>query len=643
MKFFFSLLTLVLLFVESNMASDTLRIEVSNNGTLGCDFQEALLKIKEQRLKGDNRIVHLQLHGGEYNFSKTTILEGNIYSNIIISPYNEDKVYFTGGVDLTKKVSRVDKNKKYLYKIDVSETQLKKLSGIRPVGFLRPYEASWNEIFINGKPFQLSRWPNKGNVKIGTVTDEGALPWKGNNELRGGVFKYDNTHIDKWKQKDDIWISGYFRHGYADDMVPVKRIDRKAKTIETGLPHYWGYGNGAPWNNYYFLNIVEEIDENGEYAIDIKNNKVFFKSTEPINRVVVSKLDSPFFDLYKISNVTISNIIFEYSRSLALTMTETENVMVRKCIFRNLGSAAISVGLGVKPFDCLVEDSVGVLQRGIIGALQPHLYAQSEVNRKGGYNNGIIDCEFYDLGSGAVSLGGGDRKTLTPGNNFVYGCKFSRTNRIEKSYRPAIHITGVGNKVLKSEISELPSMAILFHGNNHLIESNYIHNVCYEVDDNGAVYYGRNPTECGNVVKDNTFANIGNDYTCCSVYIDDCAGGLLVEGNTFYKAGRFGVLIGGGSDNCIVGNKFIDTECAVHIDNRLENWAKHLLNKGGLFEKRLNAVDAFGHLYLKAYPFLNHYKNISGKPSRNVMINNKMVKVKQVCDNPQWMDYILQD
>lgn len=157
------------------------------------------------------------------------------------------------------------------------------------------------------------------------------------------------------------------------------------------------------------------------------------------------------------------------------------------------------------------------------------------------------------------------------------------------------------------------------------------------------MYYGRNPTECGNVVKDNTFANIGNDYTCCSVYIDDCAGGLLVEGNTFYKAGRFGVLIGGGSDNCIVGNKFIDTECAVHIDNRLENWAKHLLNKGGLFEKRLKAVDAFGHLYLKAYPFLNHYKNISGKPSRNVMINNKMVKVKQVCDNPQWMDYILQD
>lgn len=64
-----------------------------------------------------------------------------------------------------------------------------------------------------------------------------------------------------------------------------------------------------------------------------------------------------------------------------------------------------------------------------------------------------------------------------------------------KSYRPGIWMDGVGNRISKCDIYDAPSMAILFHGNNHVIELCDITNVCSEVDDQGAVYYGRDPSE----------------------------------------------------------------------------------------------------------------------------------------------------
>ena len=60
-------------------------------------------------------------------------------------------------------------------------------------------------------------------------------------------------------------------------------------------------------------------------------------------------------------------------------------------------------------------------------------------------------------------------------------CLFHDNNRIEKSYRPAVHITGVGNKIQNSEMYNSTSMAILMHGNNHEIAYNYINDVSKEV------------------------------------------------------------------------------------------------------------------------------------------------------------------
>ena len=59
---------------------------------------------------------------------------------------------------------------------------------------------------------------------------------------------------------------------------------------------------------------------------------------------------------------------------------------------------------------------------------------------------------------------------MTPAGNYVENCRIHDYNRIEKSYRPGIWMDGVGNRICKCDIYDAPSMAILFHGNNHVIE-----------------------------------------------------------------------------------------------------------------------------------------------------------------------------
>ncbi|WP_129699279.1 hypothetical protein [Parabacteroides goldsteinii] len=92
-----------------------------------------------------------------------------------------------------------------------------------------------------------------------------------------------------------------------------------------------------------------------------------------------------------------------------------------------------------------------------------------------------------------------------------------------------------GNQIVHCEMCDSPSMAILMHGNNHLIENKYIYDVCLEVEDQGAFYYGRNPSECGTIIRNNLFTNIPDTYSTCAVYHDDGAGGLTVENNTIKK------------------------------------------------------------------------------------------------------------
>ena len=90
-------------------------------------------------------------------------------------------------------------------------------------------------------------------------------------------------------------------------------------------------------------------------------------------------------------------------------------------------------------------------------------------------------------------------------------------------------------------------------------------------------------------------------------------------------------MIGGGNDNTYRNNIFIDCPLAFHIDNRLQNWAAGFIQKDGLFQKRLDAVNYLELPYANAYPHLKDYfQDNVGLPKRNFIENNVFVNVKQL-------------
>ena len=62
--------------------------------------------------------------------------------------------------------------------------------------------------------------------------------------------------------------------------------------------------------------------------------------------------------------------------------------------------------------------------------------------------------------------------------------------------------------VAGNEVSGAPHQGMEANGNDHVFEENYIHDVCIEASDSGALYAGQSWTVRGNVARNNRFENI---------------------------------------------------------------------------------------------------------------------------------------
>lgn len=429
-------------------------------------------------------------------------------------------------------------------------------------------------------------------------------------------------------------------------MIRVDHLDSKTKTIYTAQQTVYGFMTGADWRRWYSLNLLEELDLPGEYVIDKENEKMYVYLPADTRTLHVSVMNDPLIAIENCQNVTLSKLTFEYGRSIGIYLENTHHVRITGCTIRNVGGVGISIGRGtetpgkqtLKPH---AAEAGGDPKSRVVGDLMGRVYQDILFNRNGGTDNGIINCYIYNTGSGGISLGGGDRATLTPAGNFVENCRIHDFNRVEKSYRPGIWIDGVGNRVSKCDIYNAPSMAILFHGNNHTIEFCKITNVCSEVDDQGAIYYGRDPSELGNVIRYCYFHKLSPRHRVTATYHDDGACGGEVYGNIYHNAGSLPVLIGGGHYNHYHHNIFIDSPVAIHFDNRMQNWGKGMVAPNGIIDQRLKAVKFQEPPYSTTYPFLAHYWTENpAYPHGNVIEGNLFYRIKNIVNGQtQWGEF----
>jgi hypothetical protein len=519
--------------------------------------------------------------------------------------------------------------------IDLKGLGISEFGEIGPRGFRRPYVPAPLELFVDNAPLSVAQWPNpdEPRVPIGKILDAGPKTRDGDKPTRGGTFEFATERPARWTHSKDIWITGLFANGYADSTVKVKSFDLKKHTLTTVQPHMYGFSSGKPWNTWVALNVLEEIDRPGEFVADKTTGKLYF--LPPTDKAIgeseleVSVLQTPLVAIEGAKGVVFDGVNFECSRGMGVYIERGENNRIQNGKLCNLGMVAVCIGKGISPDPEYRHGFTGEPISRELGSWHEHIYCNTTYNRDAGRGHGIVNCEIYNIGAGAISLGGGDRIKLEAAGNFVEGCHIHHFNRWDRTYKGAVNIDGVGNRISHCLIHDAPGLALYLHGNEHVIEYNEIHHAMMDGDDMGAFYMGRDPSERGNIIRYNYWHDLAMEHGVHCLYFDDGGGdGTKIYGNIFRKAGNSDVIfLNGSSDITIENNIFLDCKAVVRAGGK--NGDVRWLTKEGLFEARLKAVHYNQSPWKERYPeFQDYLESRKTMPRRRVLQGNLIISSK---------------
>ncbi|MCH5374966.1 MAG: right-handed parallel beta-helix repeat-containing protein, partial [Planctomycetes bacterium] len=418
------------------------------------------------------------------------------------------------------------------------------------------------ELFIDGRAMPMARWPNKGWATYGKVIDRGSIPRFQEKPERPGTLEYTGDRPERWTKAEEIWLHGYWAFDWYDDILKVKTLDTTKRQITFTTPHMYGL---VPNRRYAALNLIEEIDTPGEWVLDRRAGALYLYPPGPLAgaQIVVSMVAEPLFTLTRTSYVTIRDLTFEYGRDSAVVVRGGVANLIAGCTVRNMGTSAIDIEPAVVKSDGPLRVETG-----------------DEI--ADGRRNRVVGCDIYGVGTSGISISGGDRRTLAPAGHEAVNNDVHHYSRRKRTNCPAISLAGVGNRAAHNFIHDAPHMGLFYSGNDHVIEFNEFCRLCWETGDVGVIYSGRDWTFRGNVVRYNfihhTIApgRVGS----MGVYLDDSHSSTHIYGNVFYKT-DYGAFIGGGRDNVVENNVFVDCRKAVHLDNRSQGWAHQYQKPGG--------------------------------------------------------------
>lgn len=397
------------------------------------------------------------------------------------------------------------------------------------------------ELFdVNGR-LPLSRWPNDGYTTMGPVLAMGdkSVP---------GVFQFKDDRPLRWLKSPDVWLKGQWRVGWEDPAIQVEKIDAENRTITlaAGIPNgigskYYRPASGSPIGSgkepWAAINLLEEIDNPGEWAIDFLTGTLFVWPRQGTTEIIITQLAVPLIEVRGASWLAFENLTLEHSLGDGIVMEDVNHCLVAGCTVKNIAG------------------------RGIV---------------LDGMNSGVQSCDVNNVGEGAIYVTGGDRKALTRSENFVLNNHVHHYGLLKRQYSAGVHVGAMGDnaggkalrdavgiRIAHNVLHHAPRDAFFYSGNDNLYELNEVYYCGFDTKDTGAWYSWLDWTMRGNVIRHNFVYN-----TIGGINPDDGASGNLAYGNVF-AGPNFGVWIASGPDNIIRHNIFIKEEGPVFaIDDR---------------------------------------------------------------------------
>ena len=551
------------------------------------------------------------IHGGLYPVSQTfTLTEedaGTAEAPIRYTAADGESPVFSGGLRLEGFTPVTDEAilqripeaaRESVLQLDLAAYGVRNLPPLELGGFCSGrgfFTHPVMELFFNGEAMTLSRWPNDGFVAVKDIVVRDGMNRHGREGSWVGRITYDGDRPERWIGEEALFLYGYWFWGWADSYEPVKSIDPNTKEIQLKEPYNtYGYRAGTP---YYALNLLSEIDVPGEWYLNRTTGILYFYPPAELDgaRVELSVLNAPLLKLDGVSHTLFQGITWELGGADAIQIRGGEQCTLAGCVIRRCGGNGIGVN--------------------------------------GGTKHTLLACDIFSMGRGGIDMSAGERKTLTPGGHLIENCDIHELSRIDHTYTPAIHMAGVGNRIVRNRLHDIPSSAIRLDGNDHLVELNEVFNVVLESDDQGGADMWGSATYRGNIYRYNYWHHIGpqgeslEDVECgrAGIRLDDKISGTRLYGNIFYrasagKAGFGGVQVHGGKDNLIDNNVFLQCMAAISFSTwGEERWRTSI-------ENELKEKDIDPGLYLQRYPEL---KELADYHDRNYVRQNLILNCSE--------------
>ncbi len=508
--------------------------------------RDEIRKLKSGGTMPDNGVT-VEILGGKYvlkdslDFNESD--SGTAPAPVIYRAFRNQTVELIGGRVLQTSDLRPVADAAMLKRLDPAAKGKVLCASIAALGLSHadPYPPKFDdnggifELFWNGKRLPISRWPNEGwtTMKAAIVNGDNKTP---------GVFEYRDDRPERWVNNPNVWLKGQWRVAWEEPAIKVAKIDAVARkiTFAEGIAQGIGNkytrpaGNGKePW---CALNLLEEIDTPGEWAIDFATRTLYFWPPDGSGELSISQLEKPMITVNGAAHLQFIGLTLECSLGDGIVIQKAESNLIAGCTFRNLAKSGVVID---------------------------------------GYRSGVRSCDMYDLGAGCIQISGGDHKQLTRSENFVINNHLHDYGKLKAMYSAAVdvgfggasnavnHKIAVGVRVANNLIHDAPRDAVLVSGQDNLFELNEIYRCGFASADVGAFYSWLDWTIRGVVIRHNYIHD-----TVGGVNPDDGASGSLIEGNIF-AGPRTGVWIASGSDHITTNNIFIKNEGPVFgMDDR---------------------------------------------------------------------------
>lgn len=390
-------------------------------------------------------------------------------------------------------------------------------------------------LFLDGKMMTMARYPNF-NPKMPYSGGWAYVPgrWRSMYTFVKGPDAPKRTEMPvgekdwhDWKVPTEGRIVIFPRQRFGSSYIRIGDLDREARVLKFAgnlcdLPY--------PGDSYILSGFREELDDFGEWCHDLKGNKLYFippKGVDPEKHVVTIPTLDHIVEVKGASNVSFENLEFCAGLGGAIVQGGVSNSF-RGCVFRDLARLAVGLYWG-----------------------KDHLAG---------------DCDFYDLGRGAVHImGNGSLKD--PNGTTVDNCHIHHIGKLSHCDN-AIFMEGCGFRVRHNLFHDLPHWAVFHTGNCHELTDNRVHHYMLETED-GAAFYTCNPNGNRNTVIARNWISDGIGFGKCAgwgplafyvnshgLYFDSGPGGGKIYDNVIERVSCMALKMDGNDHQLVSNNVF---------------------------------------------------------------------------------------